>query len=71
MMRVSAGIIRREDGRILICRRGEGRHNAHLWEFPGGKQEPGEDAAACLIRELSEELSLPVTALREIMRSEA
>ena len=42
MMRVSAGIVRYPDGRILICRRGEGRKNAHLWEFPGGKQEAGE-----------------------------
>ena len=71
MMRVSAGIIRRGDGRILICRRGEGRHNAHLWEFPGGKQEPGEDAAACLIRELSEELSLPVTEVHTLCQREA
>ena len=66
MMRVSAGIIRREDGRVLICRRGKGRHNAHLWEFPGGKQEAGEDAAACLVRELAEELSLPVTEVRTL-----
>lgn len=71
MMRVSAGIIRREDGRILICQRGEGRHNAHLWEFPGGKQENGEDAAACLIRELGEELSLPVTEVHPLCRREA
>ena len=33
MMRVSAGIVRYPDGRILICRRGEGRKNAHLWEL--------------------------------------
>lgn len=62
MIRVSAGIIRREDGCVLICRRGEGRLNASLWEFPGGKQEAGESAADCLMRELQEELSLPVTA---------
>ncbi|MBR4080276.1 MAG: HAD-IA family hydrolase [Clostridia bacterium] len=61
MIRVSAGIIRRADGCILICRRGENRGNAGLWEFPGGKQESGESAAACLRRELQEELSLPVT----------
>lgn len=71
MIEVAAGIIRRPDGRVLICRRGEGRHHAHLWEFPGGKLEAGESAGACLARELMEELSLPVTALREIMRSEA
>lgn len=61
MIRVSAGIIRRADGCILICRRGENRGNAGLWEFPGGKQESGESPAACLRRELQEELSLPVT----------
>ena len=60
MMRVSAGIIRREDGRVLICRRGEGRHNAHLWEFPGGKLEEGETPEQGLARELREELDLPV-----------
>ena len=63
MIRVSAGIIRNSAGEILICRRGEGRKNAHLWEFPGGKREAGEDAASCLERELLEELSLPVRDL--------
>ena len=71
MIEVAAGIIRRADGRVLICRRGEGRHHAHLWEFPGGKLEAGESAGACLARELMEELSLPVTGLREVHRSEA
>lgn len=60
MIRVSAGIIRRQDGRFLICRRGEGRNSAHLWEFPGGKQEAGETAESCLARELLEELNLPI-----------
>ncbi len=60
MIRVSAGVIRRADGKILICKRGEGRKNAHLWEFPGGKQESGEDASMCLKRELQEELLLTV-----------
>ncbi len=61
MIRVSAGVIRRRDGRILICKRGEGRKNAHLWEFPGGKQEAGETAADCLQREIREELLMQVT----------
>lgn len=60
MIEVSAGIIRRKDGRLLVCQRGEGQHNAHLWEFPGGKQEAGETPASCLCRELMEELALPV-----------
>ena len=63
---VSAGIVRRADGRVLVCRRGPGRRNAHLWEFPGGKREPGEDAAACLRRELLEELRLPVREVRAV-----
>lgn len=66
MIEVSAGIIRRGDGKTLICRRGEGRNNAHLWEFPGGKLEAGESPCACLERELKEELSLPVYDLQEI-----
>lgn len=70
MIRVSAGIIRREDGRILICQRGEGRNNAHLWEFPGGKQECGETASACLVRELQEELHLPVTDIQALCSRE-
>ena len=65
MIEVSAGVIYNEEGRILVCRRGEGRANAHLWEFPGGKREEGESAADCLVRELMEELHLPVTQVRE------
>ena len=61
MLEVSAGIVFDREGRILICKRGEGRKNAHLWEFPGGKREAGESAESCLLRELKEELSLPVS----------
>ena len=71
MIEVSAGVVRRADGAVLICQRGEGRHNAHLWEFPGGKREPGETAEACLIRELREELALPVTDVRALCEREA
>ena len=70
MIEVSAGIIRRRDGHILICQRGEGRHNARLWEFPGGKREPGETAEDCLIRELQEELALPVTGAEALCMQE-
>lgn len=71
MIEVSAGIIRRENGDVLICQRGEGRKNAHLWEFPGGKREAGESAADCLRRELLEELSLPVRAVQTLCVREA
>lgn len=64
MIEVSAGTVFDRDGRILICQRGEGRHNAHLWEFPGGKLEKGESPEDCLVRELQEELSLPVNVRR-------
>jgi 8-oxo-dGTP diphosphatase len=48
------------DGRVLVCQRPEGKQLAGLWEFPGGKVEPGETPEACLIRELEEELGIRV-----------
>ena len=44
------------DGSILITRRAAGEKLAGLWEFPGGKQEPGESIHQCLEREILEEL---------------
>lgn len=49
-----------EDNRVLIAKRPEGRHMAGLWEFPGGKVEPGERPETTLIRELHEELGIVV-----------
>ena len=46
------------DGKILIARRGPGKHLAGLWESPGGKIETGEPREVCLARELQEELSV-------------
>ena len=48
------------DGRVLIAQRPEGKQLAGLWEFPGGKLEPGERPEAALIRELHEELGISV-----------
>ena len=49
------------DGRVLIAKRPAGKQLAGMWEFPGGKVEPGETPEACLIRELDEELGIQVT----------
>jgi 8-oxo-dGTP diphosphatase len=46
------------DGRVLIAQRPEGKQLAGLWEFPGGKIEPGETAEETVVRELAEELGL-------------
>ena len=48
------------DGRVLIAQRPEGKSMAGLWEFPGGKVEPGELPEQSLIRELQEELGITV-----------
>ena len=49
------------DGRVLIAQRPEGKSMAGLWEFPGGKVEPGEAPEHALIRELQEEIGIDVT----------
>ena len=48
------------EGRVLLAKRPEGKAMAGLWEFPGGKIEPGERPEAALARELSEELGIGV-----------
>jgi 8-oxo-dGTP diphosphatase len=50
------------DGRVLIAQRPEGKPLAGLWEFPGGKVEPGETPEEALIRELEEELGIVTQA---------
>ena len=57
MIDVTAAVIAR-GGRVLLCRRPEGKRCAGLWEFPGGKAEPGETLEMCLARECREELGL-------------
>src|SRR5713101_4734175 len=49
------------DGRVLLAERPAGKHMAGLWEFPGGKVQPGETPEAALIRELKEELGIDVS----------
>jgi 8-oxo-dGTP diphosphatase len=50
------------DGRLLLAQRPAGKSMAGLWEFPGGKVNPGETPEAALIRELAEELGIDVAA---------
>ena len=56
---VSAAILM-EEGHVLITQRKKGTHLEDLWEFPGGKVDPGEDPRAALTRELDEELGIRV-----------
>jgi 8-oxo-dGTP diphosphatase len=57
MITVAAGILH-QHGRILICQRRQSGAFPLQWEFPGGKVEAGEDARACVKRELAEELAI-------------
>ncbi|MEA5159384.1 (deoxy)nucleoside triphosphate pyrophosphohydrolase [Cereibacter johrii] len=59
---VSAVALIDGDGRVLLAQRPEGKSLAGLWEFPGGKVEPGESPEAALIRELKEELGIDTKA---------
>ena len=59
---VAAAALIDADGRVLITRRPDGKPMAGLWEFPGGKGEPGETPEEALIRELREELDIDTSA---------
>jgi 8-oxo-dGTP diphosphatase len=59
---VVAAALVRGDGCVLLQQRAAGKAMAGLWEFPGGKVEPGERPEAALIRELAEELGIAVSA---------
>ncbi|WP_076585226.1 Nudix family hydrolase [Solilutibacter tolerans] len=55
---VMAGVVTDVRGRVLLARRTQGRDLAGLWEFPGGKVDPGETPEEALARELQEELGI-------------
>jgi 8-oxo-dGTP diphosphatase len=57
---VTAAAMIDADGRVLVQQRPPGTAMAGLWEFPGGKVEPGETPEAALVRELDEELGIVV-----------
>lgn len=64
LMPVVAAALMDADGRVLLQRRPPGKQMADLWEFPGGKIEPGETPEAALVRELAEELAIVVDAAK-------
>ena len=67
IIRVAAGILIDELGRVLITQRPEGKHLAGWWEFPGGKINESETAGEALTRELDEEIDVAVHATRELL----
>ena len=62
IVNVAVGILMRPDGQVLLGQRPAGKPYEGWWEFPGGKFEPGEDAAQAAVRELEEELDIHVLA---------
>lgn len=66
-MHVVAALIENEHGQVLIAQRPAGRHHAGLWEFPGGKIDPGETPFDALRRELREELVIDIKSAVRVM----
>ena len=67
-LHVLAGALRDREGRVLLAERPTGKHLAGLWEFPGGKREPGETPLAALSRELDEELGIALVEAAPLIR---
>jgi 8-oxo-dGTP diphosphatase len=65
---VAVGVLEDEQGRVLIARRPEHVHQGGLWEFPGGKVDPGETLTQALQRELWEELAIRVLTTQPLIR---
>lgn len=70
LLHVAVGVVRDHNGRILIALRGRHQHQGNLWEFPGGKVEPGESCADALVREFKEEVDIDVLATQPLTRIE-
>jgi 8-oxo-dGTP diphosphatase len=65
---VAAAVIVNRAGEVLLALRPKEKHQGGLWEFPGGKVEPGEEVLAALQRELQEELGIAVSQARPLIR---
>jgi 8-oxo-dGTP diphosphatase len=70
MIRVAAGIIFNSKQEVLVSYRPSHVPQGNMWEFPGGKIEPGENAYDALVRELREELNITVLAAEFFARNE-
>lgn len=68
MLKVAVGIIKNQNGEVLISKRANNTHQGGLWEFPGGKVEAGEDTNKALKRELLEELNITVVSSRPLIK---
>lgn len=66
-IRVAVAVITNPQGDILLTRRADDKHQGGLWEFPGGKCEPGEAVFDTLVREISEELDIDITAAEPLI----
>lgn len=67
-LQVAVGVIKNPSGQILISLRDPNRHQGGLWEFPGGKVEPGETVKEALARELKEELDITPGFARPLIK---
>lgn len=65
---VAVGVLINSQDQVLIARRPDHVHQGGLWEFPGGKIEPGETIRTALVRELLEELGIEILAARPLIR---
>lgn len=68
LIHVVAAVIVGDGDRVLLARRHDNAHLGGLWEFPGGKLEPGEKAEEALVRELREELGIAAHSFRPLIR---
>ncbi len=68
VLEVACAIIEHE-GLTLVVQRSAGMKQGLLWEFPGGKLEPGEKAEDCIVREIKEELGITIQPERKLSRS--
>jgi 8-oxo-dGTP diphosphatase len=66
MLNVTCAIIRNEEDEILVVQRGENTDHPFKWEFPGGKVQKGESEEECIIREISEELSIDIVIFKKL-----